>query len=430
MRIAFISYEYPPDSCNGGIATYVGQAARILTRRGHSVEVFASTPNQPRTEEVDGILVHWIDELENRLFAIRAGHNFANRHALLPFDVLEGPEFNAEARYAKVLVPEVALVVKMHTPSLLIYKLSRSPTLLGAIGRQFANAKSMLGDLCHRRRIGPWHWDDLQKGYDLDAIESAHASAANLVAPPCESLCEYARGTWGITNDRIRLTPYPYIPSEDFLRQTPRDEGNVVGFFGRLERRKGIENLAKAIPIVCREFPSARFHFVGAVGTHRESGNPYDQWLAHRLGMFKKHLKFVGKVPLDKMAEAYGAVDVCVFPSLWENFPNVCLEAMSSARAIVGSSQGGMVDMLHHGEAGKLVDPLDVHAIASAIMAFLRDNELRKNMGMLARKRILDVYSENTIGALMESVYSDAIQRQKRLLVESEKSANQDLSAC
>jgi glycosyltransferase involved in cell wall biosynthesis len=49
-----------------------------------------------------------------------------------------------------------------------------------------------------------------------------------------------------------------------------------------------------------------------------------------------------------------GDADVCIFPSLWENFPFVCLEAMSGA--IVGSSAGGMAEMLAEG-AGMLVKP-------------------------------------------------------------------------
>ena len=46
MRIAFISYEYPPDTAAGGIATYARQAAHMLRDRGHAVEVFAASPHR------------------------------------------------------------------------------------------------------------------------------------------------------------------------------------------------------------------------------------------------------------------------------------------------------------------------------------------------------------------------------------------------
>jgi hypothetical protein len=38
MRIAYISYEYPPESANGGIATYIGQISRVMVDRGVSTE--------------------------------------------------------------------------------------------------------------------------------------------------------------------------------------------------------------------------------------------------------------------------------------------------------------------------------------------------------------------------------------------------------
>jgi glycogen synthase len=57
MKIAFISYEYPPDTSYGGIATYVKQASQLLCQRGHHVEVFAASPDRCGTEVEEGILV-------------------------------------------------------------------------------------------------------------------------------------------------------------------------------------------------------------------------------------------------------------------------------------------------------------------------------------------------------------------------------------
>ena len=127
MRIAYISYEYPPDSSYGGIATYAAQAARMMARRGHEVEVFASSARRFGRFESNGIVEHWIQETDRQQFGIVAGYVFAARHAEKPFDVLEGPEYNADARKAVELKPTVPLVVKMHTPSLMIETLN-APT--------------------------------------------------------------------------------------------------------------------------------------------------------------------------------------------------------------------------------------------------------------------------------------------------------------
>ena len=59
MRIAYISFEYPPDNVAGGIATYVHQAAHLMVARGHGVEVFAASDRRIETELTGGVRVNW-----------------------------------------------------------------------------------------------------------------------------------------------------------------------------------------------------------------------------------------------------------------------------------------------------------------------------------------------------------------------------------
>ena len=51
MKIALISYEYPPDTAIGGIATYVSQIAQVLHRRGNQVEIFCASPYRSGSQE-------------------------------------------------------------------------------------------------------------------------------------------------------------------------------------------------------------------------------------------------------------------------------------------------------------------------------------------------------------------------------------------
>jgi len=139
MRIAYISYEYPPDSANGGIATYVGQISRVMADRGHEVEVFASSALRDETVNNNGVIEHWIRETNREDFGIMAGHRFASRHAEKHFDVLEGPEYNADARKAVELVADIPLVVRMHTPSMMIARMN-SPESFRIKTRQVARS--------------------------------------------------------------------------------------------------------------------------------------------------------------------------------------------------------------------------------------------------------------------------------------------------
>ena len=76
-------------------------------------------------------------------------------------------------------------------------------------------------------------------------------------------------------------------------------------------------------------------------------------------------------------------------PSLWENFPNVCLEAMSAGRVVVGSKYGGMADMLGNDEYGLLIDPYQPESIRSTLAMLIENSALRIEIGKKALIHLL-----------------------------------------
>jgi len=417
MRIAFISYEFPPDSSTGGIATYVLQASRLLANRGHEVEVFAATPDRSRTECRDGTLVHWIGEANRKDFAVCAGHAFANRHRVASFDVVEGPEFNADARIARQLCPRVPLVVRLHTPSILLYPYERHRGPWFYFRWNLGNAKALLRATTRLAPPESWHWDDLSELRRWDSVERQHCLSADLIASPSLSLMRWAKAEWHVPEARIVHSPHPYVPSDDFLKistDAGQSDRLTIGYFGRLDRRKGIESFTTIVPYVCSRFPGTVFRFVGAVGESSACPEKYDSWLRRRVGRFRTQLDFTGKVPLSEIPKYLAEVDICVFPSLWENFPNVCLEAMSAGRPIVASREGGMRDMLNEGECGKLADPWRPQKIAKQITDLCASADMRRKLGDAARSRVLSRYGSDTIGREFEDVFQRAIQISER----------------
>ncbi len=113
------------------------------------------------------------------------------------------------------------------------------------------------------------------------------------------------------------------------------------------------------------------------------------------------------------MDEIFRQMDITVLPSLWENFPNACLEAMAAGRGVVGSSAGGMAQQLDEGKVGLLVPPKHPEAIAEAVCTLLANPVLRQELGRKARERVLSEYSADRIGLLMEQSYEQAIRQQK-----------------
>lgn len=404
MKIALVSYEYPPDTAFGGISTYVNQISRVLQTRGHHVEVFSASISREVTEIDEGIVIHRILETDRTKFRESVVKIFLERHHLINFDVIEGPEFNADAREIVQVVPDIPLVLKFHTPLFLIKKLNLlnpEPSLLMKIR---------------------WYFGQMRRGIELKAywkyipeedIEYLHSSDADECVFPTTTLAKLVFPKWKIDSSVSSVVPYPYIPTYQLLNISTKTSTNTITYIGRLETRKGVLDLAEAIPLILDSCPDVKFRFVGRSNKSPQPGLNMQQYLSKILDKYSHLIEFTGGVSSDKIPYYLANTDICVFPSIWENFPNVCLEAMSAARGIVGSSAGGMIDMLDHGQAGILIPPKKPRQLAHAILQLLHNPKLRMKLGENARNRVLREYNADRIGSLQEASYARAIERRK-----------------
>ena len=409
MRIAYLSFEYPPDNAAGGIATYVHQAAHLMAARGHDIEVFAGSGRRTETESIGGVRVHWCRESEPWRFRDTVFPVFAARHKAEAFDVIEGPEFNADAARVKEQFPELPLVVKMHSPSRLIAEINDVvPSNVLRWLRRIARLTLICVGKLRRSRGQPIEAFCVNPWKRNDRIEQAHAGAAEIIASPSLDLLGYARERWGIPAFKMLHVPYPYIPTPEYLEIPCDTNTGRIAFLGRLETRKGVLDLAAAIPLVLKRCPQATFRFIGRnCRLSRQRRNSIDV-IKELLGPAHSQVQFPGAVPLAKVPSELAQVDICVFPSIWENFPNACLEAMAAGRGIVASNAGGMADMLAD-DAGLLVPPRSPQTMAEALSNLLLNPAKRIELGRQARRRLLENYNKDRIGALMEEAFKAAV---------------------
>jgi len=232
MRIAFISYEFPPDTAFGGIATYVAQIARCLAAAGEDVEVFCGSPT--RTESVldeHGVTIHRIQG-DRMAFPTAVVPTFIQRHRKKAFDVLEGPDFLAEARYVTRALPHLPYVVKLHTPFFFARKFGRFPYNR----EQFRNHMRLLWYVAKTRNVRAL----ASQENPLFREERAHLLNADEIASPTQAIADVIVRTWGADPDRISLVPYTYEPPADMMRIPIETETQRISFVGRLEWRKGV----------------------------------------------------------------------------------------------------------------------------------------------------------------------------------------------
>ncbi|WP_448571721.1 glycosyltransferase family 4 protein [Trichothermofontia sp.] len=417
MKISFISFECPPDAAYGGIGTYVYQAAKMMHQRGHHVEVFSSSPDREGCFIEDGFTVHRILEEDYLRFGERIAPVWAKRHEEIKFDVLEGPEYGADARVAVHLVPDIPLVVKLHTPTFMTAQGTFEampffhPFRYKMLSEEWkARLKYYLFTIT-QREIPSWRYTN----YFEVATERNHTLQADVIVAPSREIGQKLTKQWCLDSDKIMYFPYPYIPDPALLSIPVDSHTNTITFLGRIEVRKGVLDLAKAIPIICEKFSKVKFRFVGSVEFSPRRDLNMKQFLELKLQSYLSYTEFVSSVPLAQIPQIMATTDVCIFPSIWDNFPNVCLEAMSAARGVVGTNAGGMAEMLDENRVGRLVPPRSPHKIAAAVLELLENPDLRMELGRKARQRILDVYNLEKVGVSQEASYKTAIARRKQL---------------
>lgn len=398
MRIAFVSYEYAGIS-QGGIGTYVRNAAAMLAARGHAVEVFTSSEGGIVDGRTDSGVHLWGVDARRGNFVQAVQPVLAARHQAESFGVVEVPEIGAEGAAVMRALPGVPMVVRLHTPSF----------VLNEIWNSYVDRTRRLRFMAGALRRGRWPerpWDKPDT-----SGEGEVARAADLVVGPSQSIFDIVGTRWAIPIGMRMLVPNVFVAPARLLALDPRRSRGTVLYVGRLEVRKGVLDLADAVGSICERNPGTRFVFLGRSLPlpHRDHDTKTE--MLKRIGRWGSNVEFVDGVPYEDIPQFFADADVAVFPSIWENFPNVCLEAMAAGCGVVGSSAGGMAEIIDHGRNGLLVPPRSPRAIADAVIAMLENPAQRARMGEAARAHVLAAYSEAAIGPLQEESYRRAIEQ-------------------
>jgi glycogen synthase len=402
MRIAYISYEYPPDIGQGGIATYTYQVAIMMQERGHDVEVFCGSYNRNETEKYKSVLTHRILITNVSHFRKKVVEKFSERQSVRPFDIIESPEINGNGYEIKKAFPNIPLTVKLHTPAVLQIRILNTYVPL------IQKVRFITGALLRGRvDLGYWSRHDKNQYNDIDYQTT---QVAECISAPSMDMKKWAVNFWRIPTDKIELIPNPYLPDNRLLEIPIESNNGIITFHGKLNVHKGMVVLSEVIPKVLNKCPGIKFRLAGKDDLSHIKGVSMKTFLEYKLNKYLEHIEFTGPLSLDEIPEFLSKSDICVFPSIWDNFPLVCLEAMSAGRAIVAGNRGGMRDMLEETNAGILIDPSKPEKIASEIIKLIKNPEFRFELGIKARRRVLTEYGADIIGKKMEEIYDKSIQ--------------------
>jgi glycosyltransferase involved in cell wall biosynthesis len=399
LSICLLSREYPQETAWGGIGTYTHHLAHGLAARGHKVHVISESLEDSVSFNDHDITIHRIKSAA--FFHEREGYKeFVNRfeycrcvnNKLMQlersqhFDIIEGPNFAAEAYLFALKRTGIPLVTRIHT------------TFQGV--------------------IDSWGWERTMDKALSCTLEDSVILNSDLILFSSEGNKQYVFDNLGIRPSNVRMIPLG-IPLPDNTHAEGHYEKNMVLFVGRLEPRKGIDVLLRAIPAVIEKVPNARFCVVGRdtfvndddVGFSGDEEDSYRRKLLNSLPEhFHSAVDFVGYVPEAELERYYARCDIFVAPSYYESFGFIYIEAMAHGKPVIGCRVGGVPEVIVDGETGILIEAGNHEQCATAIVNLLLDQGQRDMMGQNARRLVAERFTITRMIDQTEEAYRSILK--------------------
>lgn len=220
------------------------------------------------------------------------------------------------------------------------------------------------------------------------------------------------RDGWGLSEEKVKILN----PGVDLERFVPaaRDEAvraeldwgdrPVVMTVGRLQRRKGQDQLIRALPRIRQAVPDVLYAIVGD-GADRE----YLQQLIVEHDV-ADHVQMLGEIDDEQMIQCYQQCDLFALPNRdvdgdFEGFGMVLLEAQACGRPVLAGDSGGTSETMRVGETGRIVPCDHPDPLADAVGELLSDEELRQKMGRAARSWVTARFGWESLSRQAESLF-------------------------
>jgi glycosyltransferase involved in cell wall biosynthesis len=405
MRICYLTNEYPIDGKHaGGIATYLKTIAETLVRQGHHVDVVYCHHrlSEQRILSINGVNVHVVPSTQtvNRLFfrilsrkylgllRLLRVHNGLTGYLAISLcmadyieknivaDVFECQEIGFLAYF--LCMDRQNVVIKLHTPFAYVSRLNRIFSLTYAF---------------------------------IEYFERKTAAMATAVSSPSASLAKRLGRRW-LLRKRITVENLPFRLSEVVEDDSAVPPFKYVLYFGRIEIRKGVLLLARAIRRLQSLHPDVTFLFVGADAQYGWRQNKsVKKKLLKILGPAVSRVCFMEARTHEQLYPLIRHAEFVVLPSLWENFPYACLESMGLGKTVIGPSDTGFAEQFRDGESGILFRRKSHRDLAAKIADCLDHPERVREIGENARKKIEDFDAEKMTANMLRKYEKVGIQR-------------------
>jgi glycogen(starch) synthase len=408
LRIGFFVWEYPPQLV-GGLGTYAEYITHEFVELGHDVAVFTLNPGNLKTTEVlKGVEVHrpLIADASNvfPMFVtndlLKWGTNIRFFNDIFIYNILSATKFiNGLIRKEGYQFDVVCVHDWLSSIAGIIVKNeTRIPVVFHVHSTEWGRSGG--------------HGSEV-----VSHLEQATAQLANRVITVSNAMKDdLTHHGWNEPKISVvwnGVDPERYNPKNckqeemDEIRKkykVPKD-WNLLLFVGRLTWVKSIRNLIQALPMVLKEYPKTKLVILGKGEEQQDISE-----MASRLAVKEKVICRFEFVPENERILHYASSDVCIFPSVYEPFGIVSLEAMAMEKPIVVGAHGVVgfrEQVMSSGpnQTGIHINGEDPADIAWGIEEVLRDPKRAKAWGKNGRKRVLDLFTWRKVAEQTINVY-------------------------
>jgi glycosyltransferase involved in cell wall biosynthesis len=210
----------------------------------------------------------------------------------------------------------------------------------------------------------------------------------------------------GIDIDNLHIIP----PQQERIltEQYAPNHERLLFFVGRIVHEKGLHVLIRAMPQILQEFPNTRLLVAGRNSRHLFP-------LAAELGVAGA-VRFLDFITDQQRDYIYQVVDAAIFPSLYEPFGIVALEAMALDCNVIASDVGGLGEVVKHEINGLTVYPNDPDSIAWAVRRLFRDPSAALVRRIMAHAQVGAQYSWHNIAQQTVILYHGIIAERQHVV--------------
>ncbi len=393
MRILMLSWEYPPRIV-GGISRVVYDLTQKLADENHEIHVVTCWEYGMEEIEKDrNITIHRIKAIEVQ------PNNFIDWVLHLNFSIVEqGIKIINSYGGIDIIHAHDWLVTYSAKTLKHAYRIPLVCTIHAT----------------EHGRNGGIH-NDMQKY--IHNVEWLLAYEAWKVICNSNFMKQELREIFKIPENKVKVIPngvdikkYDRIEKNmQFRRNFANDNEKIILFVGRLVQEKGVHLLLEAIPKITTHYNDVKFVIVG-------KGNQLD-YLKEKsflMGVTDK-VYFTGYMSDQDLERLYKCVDIAVFPSLYEPFGIVVLEAMAANIPVVVADTGGLGEIIEHGYDGMKAYIGNSNSLADCIIELLYNPQLCERLTQNANNKILRYYNYNIIAKKTSEIYKEIIAERETL---------------